>query len=323
MQPKTIGALLCLLMWHIVIGTASATELSCSVVRMIVPYAAGGPTDVAARLIAERLGPKIRQTVIVENRPGAIGNIGTEYVVRAPADGCTLLINAATMATFPSTFRNLTFKPMTDLIPVGGVGVTPTLLVTATPNKVSTLQDLITWSKEKSGGLTYATIGRGHLPHLVIEQLAQRTGGTFTNVPYRGAALYIPDLVSARVDFGSGIASSVLAALREGKLRALALAADKRSGIVPDVPTTAEQGFAHLDAGVHFLVFAPASTPKEIVNYLSDNLRTVIGDPAIASTFHNLAFDPSPIGANEAAAVMLKTEKEWTPIIQRLGIKMD
>ncbi len=243
-------------------GATAAQELPCSPVRMIVPYPAGGATDVAARLVAERLDGILKKTVVIENRPGATGNIGTQAVVTSPADGCTLLVNAAVIATFPASFSRLTYDPIKDLVPVGGIGITPTLLVTAAANKPTDLRGLIAWSKEKADGINYATAGYGLLQHLAIEEIAHRSGGKFVHVVYKGGAQAVTDLITARVDLGSFAAGSVIKLVNEGKLKTLGVIAEKRSGLVPDVPTTAEQGMAGLDAGVHFMVYAPSKTPQ-------------------------------------------------------------
>jgi tripartite-type tricarboxylate transporter receptor subunit TctC len=304
-------------------GSAAAQELPCPQVRLIVPYAAGGATDVAARLIAERLEGPLKKSVVIENRAGATGNIGTVAVVQSAADGCTLLVNGAVIATFPASFSKLAYDPIKDLTAVGGIGITPTLLVTAAANPPNVLKGLVDWSKQKPDGLSFSTAGYGLLQHLAVEEMGQRTGGKFVHVVYRGGAQASTDLITARVDFGSFAAGSVLPLVREGKLKSIAVVAGKRSGLLPDVATTAEQGLAGVDAGVHFMVYAPAATPKTTVTYLSSELRKVVGDPALKERFAAIGFDPTPIGSDEAAAIMRKTGEDWAPVIKRLNIKLD
>lgn len=304
-------------------GVAAAQDLSCSTIRLVVPYSAGGATDVAARLVAEGLNRNMKTTVVIENRPGATGNIGTAYVVKSDPDGCTLLVNAAVIATFTASFSKLNYDPIADLVPVGGIGITPTLLVTATSNKPDNLKGLLAWAKEKKDGISYATAGYGLLQHLAIEEIARRTKERFVLVPYKGGAQAVTDLVTARVDLGSFAAGSVLKQVQDGKLKALGVVAEKRSGLVPDVPTTAEQGMAGLDAGVHFMIYAPGKTPKATVDMLSQALRKVVGDPAMKDRFAAIGFDPTPISSDEAAAVMRRTAKDWIPLIERLKIRLD
>ena len=303
-------------------GAAGAAELACAPLRMIVPYPAGGATDVAARLVGERLEAQLKKSVIVENRAGATGNIGTIAVVQAKPDGCTLLVNAAVIATFPASFARLGYDPLKDLVPIGGIGETPTLIVTAAANPAKDVKGLV--EAGKSGpGLNFSTAGYGLLQHLAIEEIAQRTGTKFTHVAYKGGAQAVTDLVAGRVDFGSFAAGSVLPLVRDGKLKSLGVVQDKRTGLAPEVPTLAEQGLPNLPAGVHFMLCAPAGTPADVVAMLSGELRKITGDPALKERFHRIAFDPTPTTSEEMTAVMRRTGEAWTPVIQRLGVKLD
>lgn len=304
------------------VSSASAAELPCQQVRVVVPYAAGGATDVAARLIAQGLEASLKKTFVVETRAGATGNVGTAAVVGSPPDGCTLLVNGAVIATFPYSFSKLPYDPVKDLVPVGGIGITPTLVVTAN-SKIDGLKGLLEWSREKGEGLTFSTAGYGLLQHLAIEELATRAGAKLTHVPYRGGGQATIDLLTGRLDFGSFAAGSVLPSVREGQLKAIAVIQDRRSNLVPDVPTTTEQGIPGLNAGVHFMLFAPAATPKEIVALLGDELRKVVGDPALNKRFADIGFDPTPILSEEASGIMRKTGEDWAPVIKRLNIKLD
>src|SRR6267142_1065586 len=214
-----------------------AAELNCTQLRLVVPYPAGGATDVAARLVGERLEAALKKTVVIETRAGATGNIGTAAVVAAPADGCTVLINAAVIATFVHSFSKLSYDPIKDLVPIGGIGVTPTLLITASANPANDLKGLVQWSKDRPEGLSFSTAGYGLLQHLAVEEMGQRFGAKFVHVVYKGGAQASTDLVTARVDFGSFAAGSVLPLVKDGKLKAVAVIAEKRSSLVPDVPS--------------------------------------------------------------------------------------
>ncbi len=303
--------------------SSAFAQIPCPQIRLIVPYPPGGATDVAARLIAQRLEPALKKSVIIENRAGATGNIGTIAVVGAPPDGCTLLVNAAVIATFPASFAKLGYDPIKDLVPVGGIGATPTLLVTASANPASDLKGLVGWSNSKPDGLTFSTAGYGLLQHLAVEEMGQRLQAKFTHVVYRGGAQASTDLITARVDFGSFAAGSVLPLVRDGKLKGVAVIQDKRSALAPNVPTTAEQGLPGLDAGVQFLIFAPAATPKDVVSLLSTELRKIVGDPALAERFAKIGFDPTPTTSEDMVEVMRKTSDDWAPLIKRLNIRLD
>ena len=318
MRATAVALTLC-----VVTGAAWAQELPCPQVRLIVPYPAGGATDVAARLVAERLEPALKKTVVIENRAGATGNIGTVAVTTAAPDGCTLLVNAAVIATFPHSFSKLAYDPIKDLVPIGGIGITPTLLVTATANPPNDLKSLIQWSKDKPEGLNFSTAGYGLLQHLAVEEMGVRTGSKFVHVVYRGGAQAVTDLLTGRIDLGSFAAGSVLPLVRDGKLKSIAVVGAQRSGLMPDVPTTVEQGLPGLDAGVHFMLYAPGATPKPVVNMLSAELRKVVGDPALKARFAGIGFDPTPTSSDEMVAVMRKAGEDWAPVIKRLNIKLD
>src|SRR5262245_1253247 len=305
-------------------STATAQELPCSQLRMIVPYPAGGATDVASRVLAERLDAALKKPVVVENRGGATGNIGTVAVVNAPADGCTVLINATVIATFPYSFSKLAYDPHKDLAPVGGVGITPVLIIAAPSVPANDIKSLVEWSKSKPEGLNYSTAGYGLQQHLAVEEIAQRTGAKVTHVAYRGGGTAMTDLISARLDFGAFLAGTTKTLINEGKLKALAIVAEKRSPLTPDISTTTEQGLPGMDAaGTHFMMFAPAATPKPVVTQLSTALHKVISDPALRQRFADIGFDATPMTAEEVAAAMRQTGERLAPLIKQLNIKLD
>ena len=300
-----------------------AADFDCPRVTVIVPYPAGGAADVAARLVADRLELGLKKSFVIENRPGATGNIGTAVVVNARPDGCTLLVNAAVIATFPWSFTKLGFDPVKDLAPVGGIGVTPTLLVAPKSLPAGDLKGLVQLSKQRPDGLSVSTAGYGLLQHLAVEEMAQRTGAKFVHVVYKGGAQAATDLIAARLDFGSFAAGSVIQFVKEGQLKPLAVVQETRSDLVPDVATTAEQGLPGLDAGVHFMLYAPAATPKHVVSVLNGELNKIVGDPALKQRFGNIGYDPTALTPDAAAAIMRKTGEVWAPVIKRLNIKLD
>jgi tripartite-type tricarboxylate transporter receptor subunit TctC len=305
------------------VGSALAADLDCQQIKLVVPYPAGGATDVAARVVGERLEASLKKSVIIETRPGATGNIGTVAVINAKPDGCTLLVNAAVIATFPHSFSRLSYDPLNDLVPIGGIGVTPTLLIAAPSVAANDIKRLVGLSRDKPDGLNFSTAGYGLLQHLAVEEIAQRTGAKFTHIVYKGGGQATTDLITARVDFGSFAAGTVNPFLQDGKLKALAVVQDQRSALVPNVATTAEQGLSGLNAGVHFMLFAPGGTPKDVVTTLNFELRKIVGDPAMKERFLKIGFDPTPITAEETAAIVRRTGETWAPLIRRLNIKLD
>jgi tripartite-type tricarboxylate transporter receptor subunit TctC len=305
------------------VGGAWAPDLPCTQVRIIVPYPAGGATDVATRVVAERLTQPLQKTVVVENRGGATGNIGTMAAINAAPDGCTLLVNATVIATFPYSFSKLAYDPHKDLAPVGGVGVTPTIMVAPPGTPANNLKELVALSKSKPDGLNYSTAGYGLQQHLATEDIAQRSGAKFTHVAYRGGGPAMNDLMAGRLDFGAFLAGTTKPLIASGKLKALAIVAEKRSELVPDIATTTEQGFAGMNAGVHFMMFAPAKTPKPVVDRIGAALKDVIADPKLKERFASIGFDATPMTAAEVADAMKKTGEAYAPIIKRLNVKLD
>jgi tripartite-type tricarboxylate transporter receptor subunit TctC len=304
-------------------SAASAQDLPCSPLRLVVPYPAGGATDVAARLIAERLEPALKKTIVIENRAGATGNIGTVVVAQSAPDGCTLLVNAASIATFTVSFSRPGYDPFKDITPVGGIGVTPTMLLTATANPPNDLKTLIAWGKSKPDGLTLSSAGYGLIQHLAAEEIGRRSGIKLTHIVYRGGAPAMTDLITGRVDLGSFAAGTMLPLLKEKQLKALAVIAPQRSALIPDVPTTDEQGLTGINSGVQFMVLAPGATPKPVIDHLSVELRKVVGDPTLKDRFAAIGFEPTPSTSEEMAVIMRKTAADWIPVIRQLNIKMD
>ena len=276
-------------------SAASAQDLPCSPLRLVVPYPAGGAT----------------------------GNIGTVVVVQSAPDGCTLLVNAASIATFTVSFSRPGYDPFKDLIPVGGIGLTPTMLVTATANPPNDLKTLIEWGKSKPDGLTLSSAGYGLIQHLAAEEIGRRSGVKLTHILYRGGAPAMTDLVTGRVDLGSFAAGTMLPLIKEKQLKAVAVIAPKRSALIPDVPTTDEQGLTGINSNVQFMVLAPGATPKPVIDHLSAELRKVVGDPTLKGRFAAIGFEPTPSSSEEMAAIMRKTAEDWIPVIRRLNVKLD
>ena len=302
---------------------AATQELTCSQVRLIVPYPAGGATDVASRVVAEGLEAALKKSVIVENRGGATGNIGTLAVVNAPPDGCTLLVNATVIATFVHSFAKLGYDPIKDLAPVGGVGVTPVLFVAASSVPANNIKELVDLSKSWPEGLNYSTAGYGLQQHLTAEEIAQRTGAKFIHVAYRGGGPAMTDLIAARLDFGAFLAGTTKPLIADGKLKALAIAQDRRSELLPEIPSTAEQGLPGINAGTHFMAFAPAATPKPTIALISAELQKTIAAPALRERFTQIGFEATPMTAEEVATEMQRTGERYAPLIKRLNIRLE
>ena len=291
-----------------------------------MPYPAGGATDVAARLIAERLEPALKKTVMSRTAPA-------RPATSAPLPLCTRAagrLHAAGQRRLDRDLhRELQPSPATiafkDLVPVGGIGVTPTLLVTATANPPNDLKTLIEWGKSKPDGLTYSTAGYGlHPASRVRGDRPRAAASSSPTLSIAAARTAMTDLITGRVDFGSFAAGTMLPLIKEDKLKALAvIVADKRSALIPDVPTTDEQGLPGINSNVQFMVLAPAATPKPVIDRLSAELRKVVGDPALKHRFVAIGFEPTPSSSEEMGRIMRKTAEDWVPVIRQLNIKLD
>ena len=274
--------------------------------------------------MAERLDAALKKPIVVENRGGAAGNIGTVAAINAPPDGCTLLVNATVIATFPHSFSKLAYDPFKDLAPVGGVGVTPVLVVAAPSVPANDMKGLIELAKSKPDGLNYSTAGYGLQQHLSMEEIAQRAGVKFAHVAYKGGGTAMTDLIAARLDFGAFLAGTVKGLVADGKLKALAVVAEKRTPLMPDVATTTEQGFPGMDsAATHFMLYAPPATPKPVIAQLGAALhKVIVGALAEAALRRDrLRRDADERGGGSAAMKQLETR--MAPVIKRLNIKLD
>src|SRR5260221_2795974 len=224
---------------------------------------------------------------------------------------------------FTVVFSGLVYDHFRAFTPVGGTGHTPPMLVTATANPPNDLRTLIEWGKSRPDGLTLSSAGYGLIQHRAAQELGRRSGIKLTHILYRGGAPAMTDLVTGRVDLGSFAAGTILPLIKEKQLKAVAVIAPKRSALIPDVSTIDEQGLTGINSNVQFMVLAPRATPKPVIDYLSAELRKVVGDPPLKARFAAIGFEPTPSSSEEMAAVMRKTAEDWIPVIRQLNIKMD
>lgn len=300
---------------------AHAASPPCGQLRIIVPFSAGGATDFAARVISDPLGSALKKQIVIENRAGATGNIGTAIVAKSAPDGCSYVMNTAAILTYQWAFSSLGYDPNKDLVAVGGVGRSPSLILTAPTNKVKDLASLVNLSKSTPEGLTYATAGLGLMPHLAVEELARTTGAKFVPVFYKGAPDFMGDLMTSRVTFGSTAAANSMPLVREGKLKALAVMQKERSPLAANIPTSAEQGMSKLDASSSFMLFTRAGTPKATVDLVSRELKQIIASKALLSKLNSIGFDPTPLDAEESARLVVDVASSWEKTIKGLNLR--
>ncbi|CAN5377994.1 tripartite tricarboxylate transporter substrate binding protein [soil metagenome] len=256
-------------------------------VRVISPFSAGGGTDFIARLLSERLGRALGQTVIVENKPGANGVIGSDFVAKAAPDGYTLVLGTVgSHGINAAVYEKMPFDTVRDFSPIGMVARTP-MLVLANPQsvKANDARDLLIELKRAPAPLVFSSAGTGSVGHVAGALYSQRTGVELIHAPYKGAAPAVLDLMSGQVQLMFGTPVSTLQYVKAGKIKALAVTSETRSKIVPDIPTLAEQGLPGFDVSTWYGLFAPANTPPAIVDYVSARLREVMADPAVQQQF--------------------------------------
>ncbi|MFO1310712.1 MAG: tripartite tricarboxylate transporter substrate binding protein [Burkholderiales bacterium] len=290
-------------------------------VRIVVPYAAGGAVDLVARGIGQPLQEALKQPVVVENRPGAGGNIGMEAVAKAAPDGYTLLMASNAIATNNALFPKLTFDGRRDFTPVARIGYAPLVIVVPASSPAKSLRDLIAQAKAEPGKLTYATAGNGSSGHLAGELFKSTAKVDVTHVPYKGGAPAITDLLGERISFMPINAVEVMSHIKAGKLRALAVASDKRFPLLPDVPTATEAGLPGYEATVWWGLVAPAKTPREVVSKLNAEANKALAEPAVARRFDDMGVVLTPQTPDQFGAYIAAQTDLWSGVVKAGGIQ--
>jgi len=308
------------LMWAL---PAQAQSYPTRSVTVVVPFPAGGSADTLARLIGQYLGDRLGQTFVVENKPGAGGNIGTDFVAKAMPDGYTLLLTPSSIAIAPSLYAKLAYDPVRDFAPVTLLGSIPMVVVVTPGFPAKTIAELIALAKAKPGEISYASAGNGSTNHLAVELFKSMTGIEMLHVPYRGNPLAVVDVIAGRVPVFFDFVLTGLPHIREGKVRALATTGGHRSQVLSDVPTVAESGVPGFEASTWFAVYAPAGTPPAIVEKLNKEVLAVLAMPAMRERLTALGVDILAEGPEALAALTRSDLEKWGPIVQKAGVKLD
>ena len=291
-------------------------------VRMIVGYPPGGATDVAARLIAQRLTPPLGQNVIVDNRAGASGMIGAGIAAKAEPDGHTLAFAASPeLAIYRAVTKNPSYDSLKDFQPITLGARVPFMLVVHPSVAASSVKEVIALAKAKPGALNFASFGNGTSNHLVGEAFRSATAINIVHVPYKGSAPALADLLGGQVQMTFDSAPVVLPQVRAGKLRALAIAAPKRSPLAPEIPTMDEAGVPKFYGGTWFGVLAPARTPAPIVERLHREIASILRAPDVVQTFNDRGFEPGGNTPAEFRAFIEAESRRWSKVAQDAGLK--
>lgn len=292
-------------------------------IKLVVGYAAGGATDVIARIVAPKLGEQLGQSIVIDNRAGANSNLGAELVARSPADGYTLYVFTIANTINASLYDKLGYDPLKDFEPIGLMAKIPNILVVNEKLPIKSVADYVQYAKDSPNGITFASSGSGSSIHLSGEMFKMTAKLNMLHVPYRGSAPAINDLLGGQVQSMFDNTPSALPHVRGGKLRAIAITSAQRSPLLPDVPTLAESGFAGFDVQSWFGLAAPAGTPRAVVNRINAELGKVLASPEVRDRLVNLAATPSP-GTPEAFRSFAAAEvKRWRDVVKLSGAKAE
>jgi tripartite-type tricarboxylate transporter receptor subunit TctC len=303
---------------------AAAQDWPAKPIRIIVPFAPGGVTDNSVRVVADRLGARLGQQVLVENRAGASGNIGTEAVAKAAPDGYTLVAGFdGTMVINPHVFPKLAWDPVRDFQPVTKLGDATLILVAHPSVPAGTLPELIAYSKKQSGGLAYGTSGTGGTPHLAGELLRQRSGANLVHVPYKGGGQAVVDVVGGQIPLVYTAIATAQQHVKSGRVKALGVSSAKRATALPEVPTFIEAGQAGFVVDSWVGILAPAKTPQPIVDRLRKEIAAVLADPDVRARFEVLGIEPVGNAPGEFAAQIKADLARWEPVVKQAGIKAE
>ena len=293
-------------------------------IRWIVPFPPGGAMDVMARALAEKSSKSLGQAVVIENKPGAGGNIGADFVARSDADGYTMMITSIGMATNKYLYPKLSYDPVKDFSPVSLIAIVPNVLVTnATQPNVKTVSDVIANAKAQPGKLTYASAGNGSSIHLAGEVFTSMAKIDMQHIPYKGSNPAVTDLLGGQVNYMFDSITSAKPHIDSGKLRPIGITTSKRSKALPNVPTIAESGLPGYEVTPWFAVFVPAATPKPIVNKLNAALLDALKSPEIKAKFDGIGAEPLGTTPDELASYLNKEIERWGKVISTNNIKSD
>jgi tripartite-type tricarboxylate transporter receptor subunit TctC len=304
-------------------GATAADTYPSKPIKWVVPFPPGGAMDSMARTLGEKLSTSMKQPVIIENRPGAGGSIGSNLVAKAAPDGHTIMIVSIGQAVNPSIYPKLPYDAVRDFEPVSLVGIVPNLLVAHPSVKANNVKELITLAKAQPGKITYASAGNGTTVHLAAELFNSMAGVDIMHVPYKGSAPAVTDLMGGQVNIMFDSLSSAKPYVEAGKLKALAVTTAKRSNAFPNVPTIAESGLPGYELSGWYAVFVPAKTPKPVVDRLHAELMKALKQDDVRARFALIGAEPVGSSPQELAATLKAETARWEKIVRERNIKAD
>ena len=319
-MTKRIAACLA---FALALGSAHAQQWPAKPIKMVVPFPAGGPTDVLTRALSDKLGQALGQPVIVDNKPGAAGSIGSDLVAKSPNDGYTLLMATGSTHSVGPHLQKLPYDPVRDFTPIIYVGYATNIMLVSPTLGVSTVAEFIELAKKNPGKYNYATSGIGSVAHLTSEMFAAQAGIKLTHVPYKGTQLSISDLAQGSVAILFDNVMTGKPHVESGRLKALGISAARRSDLVPSIPTVAESGLPGFESWNYFGIFGPAGTPRAVVERVNAEMNKVLMDPAIKERFHTLGFEITGGTPADFSAVIASESAKWSKVIRDAHVKAE
>jgi tripartite-type tricarboxylate transporter receptor subunit TctC len=292
-------------------------------VKIVVPFAPGAGTDAMARLVAQKLGEVLNASFVVDNRAGASGAIGTQFVAQSPADGYTLLLVASPFTTVAASLPSANYDPLRQFTPVGMIASGPLVWAANTKLPANTMKELVALAKQKPGALNYGSAGAGGVNHLVLELLKSRTGTFITHIPYRGVAPATMDMIGGQIHLVTGTIPALLPFIKSGSVKPLAVTSAKRSSALPDVPSMAEAGLPGIDVVNYFALMAPTGTPPAIVNTLNAAINKVVAMPEVVTRFKADAVEAAP-GSPALLGHFIEADyRAWRNVVKTQNLQIE
>ncbi|MEO6292743.1 MAG: tripartite tricarboxylate transporter substrate binding protein [Burkholderiaceae bacterium] len=325
--PRQLASLLFSAMFagaiSLMAASVQAQAFPAKPVKLIVPYAPGGSADIAARLVAEDWGKALGQSIFIENKAGASGNIGIDAVAKSAADGYTIGLQTVSLAINPALFPKMPYDTLKDLSPIGMVASSQHVLVVNNALPVKNIKELIALAKSQPGQLNYGSAGSGSTFHMSAELFKSVANVFMVHVPYRGGGPALVDTIGGQVNLSFPVISAAQQHVQAGKLRALGVTGAKRSALMPNVPTIAEAGLPSYNFETWFMVVAPTGTPKDVIEKLNTALNKALATPALRERMSREAFEPTPSTPEQARSRLTTDMPMWAKLIKDRGIKID
>lgn len=322
-RVRALGGLLAGCLIAVASAPSAAQPYPNRPIRLIVPFAPAGPTDIVGRIVGQALSQRLGQPVLIENRPGAGSMIGTETAIKSAPDGYTLLLGSSSLTINPSVFPKVPYNAVRDLAPIILVARIPNVLTVHPSVRANNVNEFLALARLQPGKIRFGTSGHGTADHLIGVLFASTAKVDLTDVPYKSAAPMLTDLMGGQFEATFNSLASTIQHIRSGRLRALGVTSATRSASAPEIPTIAESGLSGFETGAWFGIFAPAQTPPEILNRLNADLAAALDSPAVRERFAAVGAEPDPLGREPFTRMVRDETANWAKLIKDSNLKFD